>query len=146
MTFFEQDGPGSGFDQLRPRSRRRGIRGSTLVMLAGLGVLAAVVVPFMLGSLDRSSSGTFFEGTVPTEELAPPPPLAGESAALADRMLLTDEGRELFTRTQPRLVGAEEIGEVCAEATHKETDDWSVRGCFILGPDHPVPGRIFVYR
>lgn len=155
MTFFEQGDPGSGFGPPRPRSRRRGIRGirgSTVVMLVGLGLLAAVVVPMMLGNLERTEPRAFFEGTasveelMPVEELAPAPPLAGEVAELADRMFLTDEGRELFARTEPQLVDADQIGEKCADATHDQPEDWSVRGCFILGPDNPTPGRIFVYR
>lgn len=143
MTFFED---GSGFGPPRPRSRRRRVGASTVVLIVGLGLLSAVVVPVLLGNMERTQPGTFFEGAAPVEELAPAPPLVGESVALADRMFLTDEGRELFTQTQPQLVGADEIGQVCEEATHKEADDWSVRGCFILGPEHPVPGRIFVYR
>lgn len=146
MTFFEQDDRDSGFDPPRPRSRRRGIGASTVVLLLGLGLLAAVVVPVLLGNLERTPPGAFLEEVAPAEEVAPPPPLVGESAALADRMFLTDEGRELFTRTQPQLVGADEIERVCEDATHEQTEDWSVRGCFILSPEHPVPGRIFVYR
>jgi hypothetical protein len=115
-------------------------------MLVGLGVLVAVVVPVALGYLDQSPSGSLFNRAAPIEEILPPPPLVGEAATLADRMFLTDEGRELFARTEPQLVGADEIAQVCAEATHDHPEDWSVRGCFMLGPDNPTPGRIFVYR
>lgn len=142
MTFFEQDDPG-----LRePRPGGRSIGGRVLAIVVGLGILTAVLVPVLAGVLDRPTSGAFVEKTPPLEEIVPPPPLVGEVAALADRMFLTDEGRELFARTEPQLVDAERIGEVCADATHDQPEDWSVRGCFLLGPDNPAPGRIFVYR
>ena len=144
MTFFEQDEPTLGAP--RVRSRRRGIGGSTVVMFLGLGLLAAVMVPVGLGALDRTPADAVFESPAPIDEVSPQPPLVGESAALADRMFLTDQGRELFARTQPQLVDVEEIGEVCADATHEQPEDWSMRGCFLLGRGSPPPGRIFVYH
>ena len=57
------------------------------------------------------------------------PALDDEFAALADRMVLTPEGREVLASTQPRFVDAGELAEVCGSDSHG-TDDTILLGCF----------------
>ncbi|GAA3932601.1 hypothetical protein [Microbacterium soli] len=146
MTLFESDGPDRSVKE--PASgRRRGIVAAVVVVI-GIGALVAVVLSAVLGGPGSESPSDPPDGrAAPFVEVeAPPPPLTGETAELADRMQLSDEGRELFARTRPELVGADEIGEVCADAVHGQSEDWSVRGCFLLTSAEGRPGRIYVYR
>ncbi|MFS2281386.1 hypothetical protein V2S04_11265 [Microbacterium sp. OR21] len=123
MTFFEQvPDPSRG-----SRPRRSGARGARTAAL--LLLMAAVTLGGLwLVSEDSASDEPLLSRILPGLSAAPPA-LDDEFAALADRMVLTPEGREVLASTQPRFVDAGELAEVCGSDSHG-TDDTILLGCF----------------
>ncbi|MEN2738309.1 hypothetical protein ABCS02_11005 [Microbacterium sp. X-17] len=150
MTLFEPSPPRmprswrgedpSPFAAVHRHRRRRALAwlwvGSLLLALALAGTVALLALPLEtrigLGEAIPAARGLLH---------VPDPPTA-EVAALADRMYLTDEGRQLFYGTKPRL-GGDEVAELCArpgdDRQHGVAD-----GCY--RPGVAGVGSIVIYR
>ncbi|MGW9626556.1 hypothetical protein [Microbacterium sp. NPDC055521] len=139
MTFFEQAPMG------RHASRRRRSVVGRISTAAVLVVLAAGTVGGLwLMSLDAKADEPLLERIFPALA-APAPPLSAEFADLADRMMLTAEGREVFAFTQPRYADAGEIAELCGDESHDPGNE-STLGCFTGLEQSRAQDRIFIYR
>ncbi|WP_313357501.1 hypothetical protein [Microbacterium sp.] len=139
MTFFEQAPMGS------PASRRRRSVVGRISTAAVLVVPAASTVGGLwLMSQDSKADEPLLERIFPALA-APAPPLSAEFADLADRMMLTAEGREVFAFTQPRYADADEIAEFCGDESH-DPENESTLGCFTGFEQSRAQDRIFVYR
>lgn len=139
MTFFEQAPEGR---PARRRSPSAVARISTAVVLV---VLAATTVGGLwLMSRDSSADEPLLTRIFPALA-APAPPLTADFADLADRMMLTAEGRAVFAFTQPRYADADEIAELCGDDSHGRGEE-STLGCFRGLELSRAQDRIFIYR
>ncbi|PKI93033.1 hypothetical protein CW368_01695 [Actinomycetales bacterium SN12] len=139
MTFFEQP-PVRG----SALGRRRSVVG-LISTAAVLVVLALVTVGGLwLMSEDSNADEPLLTRIFPALA-APAPPLTAEFADLADRMMLTAEGREVFAFTQPRYADADEIAELCGDDSHDRGEE-STLGCFSGLVQSRAQDRIFIYR
>ncbi|MCR8670507.1 hypothetical protein [Agrococcus sp. HG114] len=141
MTWNEHSAP----------SRRRA---RPLPTAGAIGIVVALVAG--LAALNSSGWATPLAqppGFLPsTSTAATPQPAATPVApgpdvvALADRMLLTAQGRAIFYAAEPRLGSFEEIEAACAGVGGSDRGEHVTAGCFTGVAQHRDADRIFVFR
>jgi len=124
-----------------PRHRRAAVIG-WLAAIVGIAVLADVATGSHMAGWVAQTSGT-------VSGFAAPAP-AQDALALADQMLLTDEGRSVFFEMQPEILDAAGIEEACHDgaSTRPVEEGWYHAGCFMattFGGTKTV-GRIYILR